>query len=321
MEHKIFVNKFQPIYLNEYEMEEDVLQTLTTLIKIDNLNILFIGDTGSGKTSFLNSMIKEYYKNYSYKQYESNILQINSLKDQGISYYRSDVKTFCQNCSVIKDKKKIIVLDDIDLINEQSQQVFRNCIDKYKHNVHFISSCTNTQKVIESLQSRLMIIKIKPLQEDHLVKIMDKISLAENIVIEPDAKKFIINISKNTAKVLINYMEKLKLINEKITLDLAMDTCTNIHFLTLNEYIEMIKMKDLTAAVNIFYSIYDKGYSVMDILDNFFLFVKTTTVINENHKYDIISLLCKYISIFHNIHEDEIELALFTNNLFKILNT
>ena len=88
MEHKIFVNKFQPIYLNEYEMEEDVLQTLTTLIKIDNLNILFIGDTGSGKTSFLNSMIKEYYKNYSYKQYESNILQINSLKDQGISYYR-----------------------------------------------------------------------------------------------------------------------------------------------------------------------------------------------------------------------------------------
>jgi len=31
-------------------------------------------------------------------------------------------------------------------------------------------------------------------------------------------------------------------------------------------------------------------------------------------------LLCKYISIFHNIHEDEIELALFTNNLFQLLS-
>jgi DNA polymerase III delta prime subunit len=50
------------------------------------------------------------------------------------------VKTFCQTCSVIKGKKKIIVLDDIDLINEQSQQVFRNCIDKFSHNVNFISS-------------------------------------------------------------------------------------------------------------------------------------------------------------------------------------
>ena len=48
----------------------------------------------------------------------------------------------------IKNKKKIVVLDDIDIINEQSQQVFRNCIDKFSHNVHFISSCSNTQKVI-----------------------------------------------------------------------------------------------------------------------------------------------------------------------------
>jgi DNA polymerase III delta prime subunit len=67
------------------------------------------------------------------------------------------------------------MLDDIDMINDQSQQVFRNCIDKYSHNVHFICSCTNSQKVIESLQSRLMIIKIKPLQRANLVKIMDKI--------------------------------------------------------------------------------------------------------------------------------------------------
>ena len=45
--------------------------------------------------------------------------------------------------------------------NEQCQQVFRNCIDKYSHNVNFISSCTNTQKVVESLQSRCTLIKIK----------------------------------------------------------------------------------------------------------------------------------------------------------------
>ena len=34
----------------------------------------------------------------------------------------------------------------------------------------------------------------------------------------------------------------------------------------------------------------------------------------EMQKYKIIALLCKYITIFHNVHEDEIELALFTNN-------
>jgi hypothetical protein len=58
---------------------------------------------------------------------------------------------------------------------------------------------------------------------------------------------------------------------------------------------------------------------VMDILDNYFLFIKNTNILNEDQKYNIIPFICKYISIFHNIHEDEIELALFTNNLIKIL--
>ena len=57
----------------------------------------------------------------------------------------------------------------------------------------------------------------------------------------------------------------------------------------------------------------------MDILDNYFLFLKSTNILSENEKYLIIKLTCKYITIFYNIHEDEIELSLFTNNLIKIL--
>ena len=55
----------------------------------------------------------------------------------------------------------------------------------------------------------------------------------------------------------------------------------------------------------------------MDILDNYFIFIKTTKIISESEKYEIIPLICKYITIFHNIHEDEIELALFTNNIIN----
>jgi DNA polymerase III delta prime subunit len=292
---------------------------LNTLIDIDSLNILFIGDMGSGKTSLLNALIREYYSGINSKIYNENVLHINSLKEQGINYYRNDVKTFCQTCSSIKNKKKIVVLDDIDLINEQSQQVFRNCIDKFSHNVHFISSCSNIQKVIESLQSRFTIIKIKPLQRDNLYKIINKIKNSENIDIQPEAIEFILDICNNTAKILINYMEKFKLLNQKITLELANNICTNISFITFNKYTEYLKAKKLNESIAILYEIYDKGYSVMDILDNYFLFVKTTTILNEEEKYKIIPYICKYITIFHNIHEDEIELALFTNNLVQLL--
>lgn len=313
---QLFINKFQPIYFADFEINDNIMDILKTLIAMNNLNILFIGGIGYGKTSLLNALIKEYYcSDKKHLNYSENILHINSLKEQGINYYRNDVKTFCQTSSMIKGKKKIVVLDDIDFINEQSQQVFRNCIDKYSHNVHFISSCSNIQKVIESLQSRFTIIKINPLKRENLTTIMNKIKISEHIEIEPAAEQFILDICNNTVKTLINYMEKFKLLNKQITLDLATNVCTNISFHSFKEYTELIKSGNLVDAVQLFYNIYDKGYSVMDILDNFFLFVKVTPILTEDEKYKIFPLICKYITIFYNIHEDQIELALFTNNL------
>ena len=316
---KLFINKYQPLFFNDFNFDKEVIEILDTLLYIDNLNILLIGDVTTGKTSLLNSIIREYYKGYNEKDYKENVLYINNLKEQGINYYRTDVKTFCQTCSNIKNKKKIIVLDDIDFINEQSQQVFRNYIDKFSQNVNFISSCSNTQKVIESLQSRMNILKMRPLKRENIQKLIHKIKTTENIHIENDAEEFIINISNGTIKIIINYMEKFKLLNETITLQLAMQLCSNISFLKFKEYTNFIKNKEINMAIKLIYEICDNGYSVMDILDNYFVFIKITNELSEEQKYDIIPIICKYITIFHNIHEDEIELALFTNNLVKIL--
>jgi len=316
LQERLFIHKYHPVYFDDFGMDKDIQQILQTLIQMDNLNILFSGDMASGKTSILNALIREYYRDSS-TDYGENVLYINSLKEQGINYYRTDVKTFCQTCSVIKNKKKIVVLDDIDFINEQSQQVFRNCIDKFSHNVHFISSCSNIQKVIESLQSRFTIIKIKPLKRENITALLNKIKARENIVIDPDAEEFIVNVSNHTVKLLINYMEKFKLIDERITLPLAHLLCSNISFCSFEEYTKLIKEKNLEAAIRLIYEIYDKGYSVMDILDNYFLFLKKTDLLSEDEKYNIIPYICKYITVFHDIHEDEIELALFTNNLIQ----
>jgi DNA polymerase III delta prime subunit len=319
MTETLLINKYQPLYFSDFNDNSEIITILKTLIKIDDLNVLFIGNMASGKTTLLNAVIREYYHDITPNEYEDNILYINSLKEQGINYYRTDVKTFCQTSSNIKGKKKIVVLDDIDFINEQSQQVFRNCIDKYSHNVHFISSCSNNQKVIESLQSRLTIIKVKSLQKDNLIEIIDKIKKNENIDIDEDALNFIVNISNGSVKVIINYMEKFKLLNTKITFYLANQLCSNISFLVFEEYTNFILKGELNEAIRLIFQLNKTGYSVMDILDNYFMFIKITNILNEDQKYKIIPLLCKYITIFHNIHEDEIELALFTNNLIKYL--
>jgi len=311
-----FMYKYKPHFFKDFEIDKNIVDILNTMISMNNLNILFIGDTGSGKTSLIQAAIREYYGDI---QYTDDILTINSLKEQGIQYYRTEVKTFCQTRCSIPGKKKIVVLDDIDNINEQSQQVFRNCIDKYSNNVHFISSCSNVQKVIDSLQSRMIIIKLKPLTYDNLNNILQNIKGLENIILDNKTEQFVLTVSNGSIRILLNYLEKFKILDEPITHELVNNICTNISFSIFEDYTTHILEHNLTDAVHIFYELFDKGYSVMDIYDNYFLFVKITSLLNETQKYEIIKLLCKYITIFHNIHEDEIELALFTNNIIQYI--
>ncbi len=315
----LFLHKYQPKYFKEFETNSELFEVIQNLMVTDTLNIMLIGNMGCGKTTIINAIIREYYgKDALPSEYIDNILVINNLKDQGINYYRNEVKTFCQTSSSIKTKKKLIVLDDVDFINEQSQQVFRNYIDKYSKNVNFISTCSNKQKVIESIQSRLLILRVNNLENNNIKNIMHGIISKENLHIDEDAKDFIINVSTNNIKTVINYMEKIKLMNTHIDMVTAMNICTNISYIYLKEFTDNIKKKNYISSIQLLNNLYDKGYSVMDILDNYFLFVKSNNDLNEDEKYNIIPVICKYITIFHNIHEDEIELALFVNNMIQL---
>ena len=75
--------------------------------KIDNLNILLVGNSGCGKTSLIFASIREYYKLEKIPM--QNIMLINNLKEQGIQYYRTQVKTFCQTPSCISGKKNLLL--------------------------------------------------------------------------------------------------------------------------------------------------------------------------------------------------------------------
>jgi DNA polymerase III delta prime subunit len=315
-----FILKYRPYFINDFYLENSHTTVLKTLQDINDLNLLIVGNPCSGKTSLVYAIIREYYgMNETATFPEYNITFINNLKEQGIQYFRTEMKTFCQSSSNIPNKKKIIVVDDIDTINEQSQQVFRNYIDKYSKNIMFISVCTNIQKVNESLQSRLHILKMNQVNRTHLECTMNKIVTNESLSIEPLAKDFLLNISNNSIRVLINHLEKIFILGQHADLPLVQKLCSNISYVQFENYLGKLKSKDLLGATGILYEIHDYGYSVIDILDYFFSFVKFTSTLTEVEKYNVLPFLCKYITIFHKMHEDVIELAFFTNNLMSIV--
>ena len=309
--------KYTPKYFKDFE-KTPVIELLSNLIKQNELNVIINGPLASGKTATLNAIINEYFVGYKHSEYAQNIMNINSIKEQGINYFRNEVKNFCQINSSI-NKKKVIFVDDIDLINEQCQQLLNSCIDKFANKVFFICSCSNIYKINKNLQSRLINIKLTPLLDHNIKNIIKTITTGENLNIDEIVEQHIRKATNNNIKSIIKLLETFKLYGASIDLTVAQDLCTDISFIYLNEYTVHLLNNDLKSAINVLFAINDKGFSVVDILDVYFVFIKQTELLTDEQKYDIVPFICKYISTFYIVHEDDIELALFTKNLISII--
>tara|TARA_Y100000389_G_scaffold121992_1_gene119396 strand:+ start:3515 stop:4522 length:1008 start_codon:yes stop_codon:yes gene_type:complete len=315
--------KYKPYHIKDFPLDDKLYQVIQSFLQLDDLNLLICGPLCCGKTSLLYAIMRDYYGLKKLDPFpENNILLINNLKDQGINFYRNEMKTFCQSRCSIYGKKKLIIIDDIDMISDQCQQVFRNYIDKYKNNVHFLSVCTTLEKVIESIQSRLHIVYMKMPDQKTTYNIMDNIIVKENLQLDEKAKKYIVKYSNYQVREVLNYLEKLLILKkdeEEITEEQCKQCVSCISFHEFEKYLKYLRKGDTHKAIHILYQIYDYGYSVIDIFDFFFHFIKITPLLEEQEKYLILPSLCKYITYFHSIHENVIEIILFTRELEKII--
>uniref|UniRef100_A0A6C0BVG8 Uncharacterized protein n=1 Tax=viral metagenome TaxID=1070528 RepID=A0A6C0BVG8_9ZZZZ len=316
-QNKSILHKYTPKTIDEFQFPANLKEILHKMV---SLNMLFVGNSGTGKTTLIKIMVCDYFSDV--VNYYENVLYINSLSDNGINYYRNEVKTFCSISSKIANKKKIVVIDDMDIIvNDQCQQILRNYIDKYSNNVIFITSCSNNQRIIDTIQSRLNIVRLVPIDSRGIKEIYRKVKENENVDIDDASTEFVLSMCNNSVSMLLNYMEKLMLIGEKITIDLAKSACSIISYADFEEFTKIVfnspyNVDNLTIAKTMLDSMISKGYSVVDILDNYFNYIKNSAIVDEDTKYRVIPIITKYIVYFSNYHEDDIELYFFTADLY-----
>lgn len=322
--NQLLINKYKPKNITDFFFPKNIENLVNTIVNTEQYNLLITGNHSTGKTSLIKFLVSKYYNipikddNNKIDTLNNNILFVTPLKDIGIHNFRSEIKIFCQTYCTIKNKNKFVIIDDIDLMNDQIQQVMRNIIDSYKNNVYFICSCTNSSKVIENIQSRLFILKLPNTNSERLKLIYDRINKIEQFNIENnEVIDILIKLSNNSPAVLINYLDVFILLDTQITKVKMLELCTTINFSLYDKYFDLLNQHNIGESINCLMSFTYQGYSVMDVYDSMFNYIKFTEKISEETKYTIIPIICKYITIFHELHEDEIELAFFTNTIYK----
>tara|TARA_Y100000741_G_C18257439_1_gene559487 strand:+ start:423 stop:1361 length:939 start_codon:yes stop_codon:yes gene_type:complete len=311
------ISKYKITNIRECCISENDKTNIYQLINSHNVNLIIAGNPGTGKTTLINLIVEEYYKDC--KNARENILNINSLQEQGIQYYRTDVKNFCQIKSSIPGLKKTIVVDNIDEIGEQQQQIFQNYIDNF--DINFIATTNNISKVNHNIISRVNYIELLLITKKNLIDLYNKVYIEENMKnqLETIPKELIIELSGYSYKKLLNNIFKIKLYGKPCSCEEIIKMCSNINIQYYESFITNIINKNYTESLNILYSAStNEGYSIQDILFYFYYYVKTHQKICDNFKYELIKIITKYIALIINNSDDDLELALFTYECINI---
>lgn len=318
----ILLNKYRPVFLDDFEnANSNTFLFIKHLIQRDNLNIIIIGKESSGKSTLINSIVRDYYKYNSEHYDEHSVLRINILNENGINYYKTDVKTFCQSNI---NQKKIVVLDDLCSISEEGQLYFKYLIEKYK-NIQFIASTTHLHKITKPILSYFIPITIPILTKKNITHIIQTIFEKEELYIDEteflSITNFLIDTTNSNIKMIINIIEKIKLSKlDAITLEKIKILSNNISYISLTDFTNCIITHNLREAIQIIFHLYNLGFSVVDILYEYFQFIKNQNIhIQDKQKYIIISIITKYITLFYETPETNIELSFFTNELINAL--
>lgn len=319
--NNLLIHKYKPQTIDELLLSNTNKYLLNKYLKNSYFNLILEGESGCGKSSLINIIIKHYYNNNN-SLINNHVCYISLLRDQGINFYKNEVKIFINNC-IANSYKKIIVIEDVEMFSDIIQLYFYELVKNYKNTIYFILSTSNILKINSNFSYLLDIIKFEPLNNDYLLNILNTIILKENISVDINIQNYIINLSNNSINNLINNIEKIKLLYnnfESLNDVKELDIESNIIINYYDELIHHCINKDKKEAVNFVLNLIQKGHSIIDILENFLYYIKNNASnINEQKKYLIIKYIINYINNHFTIEEDNIEIIFFVNHIYNIL--
>jgi replication factor C small subunit len=209
-----WTEKYRPKKLDDIIGQKEIVSSLKFFVKEKNMpHLLFAGPPGCGKTTATLALANELYK----EAVGQCLLEMNASDERGIDVVRGKIKEFARTIPITTVPFKIIFLDEADSLTADAQSALRRTMEMYATNTRFILGANYSSKIIEPIQSRCSVFRFKPLNDEEIKEMIDRIAQKEELEIEKKAYAALIYISEGDMRRLINALQGIAMHSKKIT--------------------------------------------------------------------------------------------------------
>jgi replication factor C subunit 2/4 len=287
-----FSEKYRPKKLEDLVLDEIIYTKIKNIIKNKEIpNIIFTGKSGVGKTSTIHSIARLIYP----KEYHDSVIELNASDDRGIKSVHDTIINFCKRKVDFKEgyaQHKLLILDEADNITPKAQKLINSIIEKFPL-TRFAFTCNNSSAVIESIQSRCIIIRFTKPPVDSFINRIKSICAIEKIDYDEEALKYLFDLCQKDLRKTLNMLELVYRAEGKITIDNILRISDIPSQDTLKELLAYVLKKDVVNICKIINNFQIQGYYSLDVLLHFIQYVETCKNISEDERINLINILSK----------------------------
>lgn len=172
---------------------------------------------------------------------------------------------------------KLLILDEADNITPKAQRLINSIMEKYP-TTRFAFTCNNSADIIESIQSRCVIIRFsKPPISDFINRIQN-ICVIESIEYDPDAINYLFEICQKDLRQIFNMLELTYHSYDKITKENINKICDIPSQAILHELYNSVITKDIKNICTLVNKFQTDGYYSLDVLLHFIQYIKNIKI-------------------------------------------
>jgi replication factor C subunit 2/4 len=264
-----WIEKYRPKNAEEILLEPFIKQKIEKILEQRSIpNMIITGEPGTGKTSTILFLAKQIYGS----SYDENVLELNASDDRGLSIINNTIYPFCKKKNS-GDIHKLVILDEADSITHKAQNLLSNIISEFRKNTRIVFICNDCSQIIESIQSRCIIVKYPKINSENLYQKIKNICISESIEYDDKGINTLLFYSDYDIRHAINNLEciyysfdKLNELNVYRLIDKPKP-----HY--ISELLKYCFENNYVKAINIVKELYNNGYTPNDILLSFMKFL------------------------------------------------